>query len=203
MPTGYTEPILKGKITNFKDYAKLCMRAFGATIHMRDDSLDVEYEERVPSNYHLDSLKECQTKLSEFLKMTDDEVLEWRKKQINDDIEYHQKKIIDCNKNSEMLHNILNEVNGWEPPTTEHTGIKKFMTEQITETLKYDADSKYHKLEIRRYDEKLNNINVEEVKIWYVEKMEKDIKYHIENYEQEKTRSEEANKWVKTFLKSL
>jgi hypothetical protein len=50
MPTGYTEPILKGEIDNFKNFAKICMRNFGATMHMRDKSYDKEYEERNPSD---------------------------------------------------------------------------------------------------------------------------------------------------------
>lgn len=40
MPTGYTAGILDNKITTFSEFALLCSRAFGATIHMREDDLD-------------------------------------------------------------------------------------------------------------------------------------------------------------------
>ena len=39
MPTGYTAGILEGKIKTFPEFAKICMRAFGAAIHMRDNGL--------------------------------------------------------------------------------------------------------------------------------------------------------------------
>ncbi len=52
MPTGYTAGILDGKITTFQQFAKQCMRAFGATIHMRDDDMDAEITPRTPSDYY-------------------------------------------------------------------------------------------------------------------------------------------------------
>jgi hypothetical protein len=52
MPTGYTSGIIDGKITTFQQFAKLCMRAFGATIHMRDESMDAEYTPDKPSEYY-------------------------------------------------------------------------------------------------------------------------------------------------------
>ena len=44
MPTGYTAGIADGTITNFEQYALRCIRAFGATMHLRDESLEHEYE---------------------------------------------------------------------------------------------------------------------------------------------------------------
>jgi hypothetical protein len=203
MPTGYTDPILKGKITNFKDYAKLCMRAFGAAIHMRDDSLDVEYTKREPSQYHIDSLKSWEERLSELKSMSDEQLIEKRRNEIQDDIDYHQKKVTECNENFAKLKSILDEVKSWEPPTEEHTGIKKFMTEQITETMKFDTDARYHELEIKNCTEKLNSLDIDDVKSGYLEDAERNVKYHISNNDDEIKRANDTNKWVETFLNSL
>lgn len=203
MPTGYTEPILKGKITSFKDYAKLCMRAFGATIHMRDDSLDVEYTKREPSQYHIDSLKSWQETLLELNSMTDDQILEKRKSEIQEDIDYHQKKIVECIENYTKLKSMLDEVQSWEPPTEEHKGIKKFMIEQITETIKFDADARYHQLEVKRHTEKLNSLDINDVKRGYIEDAKRNIEYHISHNEDEIKRANDSNQWVETFLNSL
>jgi len=46
MPTGYTQGILDGTTKDFKEFAKHCMKAFGACVHMRDDDMKKEYEER-------------------------------------------------------------------------------------------------------------------------------------------------------------
>lgn len=52
MPTGYTAGILDGEINTFEEFAKTCMRAFGATIHMRDEPLSKTYEPEKTSDYH-------------------------------------------------------------------------------------------------------------------------------------------------------
>lgn len=203
MATGYTHPILDGKITNFKDYAKLCMRAFGATIHMRDDSLEVEYEKREVSEYYIDSLKSWQEKLSELSSLSDEQLMEKRRKEIQNDIDYHQEKITECTQNEAKLKSILLDVQSWEPPTEEHEGIKKFMIEQITETLKFDADARYHVLEVKKYNEWLNNLNIDEIKEGYIKDAKYNIRYHMDNNEAEIKRVNNSNKWVETFLNSL
>ena len=40
MATGYTYPVVEGKITEFSEFALGCARAFGAFMHMRDDNSD-------------------------------------------------------------------------------------------------------------------------------------------------------------------
>ena len=41
MPTGYTSYIKDGEITSGKDFLKLCTRAFGIAVDLKDESLDV------------------------------------------------------------------------------------------------------------------------------------------------------------------
>ena len=41
MPTGYTSYIKDGKITTGKEFLKLCTRAFGIAVNLKDKSLDV------------------------------------------------------------------------------------------------------------------------------------------------------------------
>ena len=45
MPSGYTEGVASGKVTEFKEYALLCARAFGACISLRDEPLSLEIPE--------------------------------------------------------------------------------------------------------------------------------------------------------------
>lgn len=37
MPTGYTASVQEGKVTEFRDFAMECARAFGALVMMRDE----------------------------------------------------------------------------------------------------------------------------------------------------------------------
>lgn len=41
MPTGYTSYIYDGKITNGSDFLKLCTRAFGIAVDIKDENLSV------------------------------------------------------------------------------------------------------------------------------------------------------------------
>jgi hypothetical protein len=40
MPTGYTAGVADGTITEFREYALLCARAFGACIMLRDEPVE-------------------------------------------------------------------------------------------------------------------------------------------------------------------
>lgn len=203
MPTGYTAPILDGEIDNFKDFAKRCMRNFGATIHMRDDSLTAEYVKREPSEYHLRAIKEYKEKIVRYQTLTDEEILEEKRNSINDNIDYHIKKIKECEDNHQKLTSILTDVENWTPPTPDHSRIKEFMIEQITITIEHDADSTYHEDEIERYSEKLNNLNVEEMKRDFMEDTSRSLDYHIKNHNEELKRVDDSNRWVEVFLNSL
>lgn len=65
MPTGYTHGVQDGTVTEFRDFALICARAFGATILMRDDPMDAPIpDEFQSSTYHLDRLKELEIEQS-------------------------------------------------------------------------------------------------------------------------------------------
>ena len=71
MPTGYTANIVDGEET-FEEYVWRCTRAFGAMMHMRDDSLGAKFT--VPDNAdkgnpHKDYLDKCAQELIEFVEL--------------------------------------------------------------------------------------------------------------------------------------
>ena len=123
MPTGYTAGILDGTITTFPQFAKLCMRAFGATIHLRDESLDTEYEQRVPSDYHSKSIEKAKQSIIDAEKLTDNEIVDTRKKQLEDSKKYHLEAIEKAKKSTIEMNKILFDVRKWQPPTPDHTCI--------------------------------------------------------------------------------
>ena len=59
MQTGYTDYIKDGKITSGKDFLKLCTRAFGVAIDLKDESLDVPTPNCFePHPYYVEAYKE-------------------------------------------------------------------------------------------------------------------------------------------------
>ncbi len=126
MPTAFTERIEKGEITNFKDFAKLCTRAFSAAIHMRDESLDSSYRKRYVDPYYLESLDEVKHELL-FLEQYPHEAYESEKKKIIEDLEFCEKEISKRLENKKLVDKIFKEANEWVVPTDEHIGFRNFV----------------------------------------------------------------------------
>lgn len=103
MPTGYTAGILDGTINDFPQFAKLWMRAFGATVMMRDEPLDKEWEPRTPSDYHLKAIEKANAELDKAKSYSDEDILAMVRADLLKSKEYHEKGIIDCQKTTNVL----------------------------------------------------------------------------------------------------
>ena len=125
------------------------------------------------------ALKSWEEKLIEFKSFTDEQFLEKRRSEIKDSIDYHAKKMLECEINLNRLTSILTDVNDWVPPTEDHQGIKEFMVNQIEQTIKHDADFEYHSEELERYNVMLETLNVDDVKRKYMDDAIYNINYHI------------------------
>lgn len=203
MPTGYTEGILNGKINSFEEFTKTCMRAFGATIHMREDDIKAEYVPREVDSYYRESLDKWTMKLNEINSLTDEEILEKKESELNSQIEYYREKIKNVEECNVKLNDLRNKVSIWTPPTDEHTNLKKFMLDQLDLTIESDGNTSY-------YTECLNNAYNESFKLdakKIREEYMKDIMYSIEsskkNLNKEIERVNQSNKWVEQLLNSL
>lgn len=204
MPTGYTAEILDGKINTFKDFAKKCMRAFGSTIHMRDESLDKKYTPRKVEKYYIESVKECEEKLEELKKANDQFFINKVKDKLKSDYTYTEKRFKEITKNKVILDFILKDAKNWTPPTQDHVGIKDFMIQQLQDTIRYDGDTEYYETELKEIKIKMESpIDISKIKIEMIEDAEEDLQNAKERLDEEIKRCEEANKWVEQFLKSI
>lgn len=203
MPTGYTAGILDGEITTFPQFAKQCMRAFGATIHMRDDNMDVEYTPRTPSDYYSKEIDKAKQLLKDVEILSDEEITRNRKDQLQKDKEYHLKAIEKAKIDTKKMNEILKDVITWQPPTSEHTGIKDFMIDQIEKTIDFDCKTKYHDEALLKIELELLTLNASEIRKDMIEKAKKDFEYHTKNYNEDVERCEKSNQWVSDFISSL
>jgi hypothetical protein len=205
MPTGYTSGILDGEIKSFPDFAKLCMRAFGATIHMRDEDLGVRWIPRTieQNDYNLKNIERCKDSLNRLLTTKDSELVSDEKKSLEKRIRYHKKKVREIKKVRKNLDAFLEEANSYTPPTEDHHGIKEFMINQIQMTIDHDGSWKYHDEQIDLLTTRLLNIDPAILRIQETERIEKELAYHQKQLDEEKERCEKANGWVESFLKSL
>jgi hypothetical protein len=203
MPTGYTAGIIDGKTKTFKEFALECARNFGALIHMRDEPMNVPIKEREPSEYHTREVQRANEDLKRAMESSDEDLIAFERRKLEDRILRYSEMIQQRKSAAISLNKFLSEAQKYHPPTSEHYGLKDFMIQQLTETIKYDGDSKYFDKELSQAQIELSTLDAERIRKAMIEAANKDIAYHQEEYNKDVQGCERANKWVKEFIESL
>jgi hypothetical protein len=204
MPTGYTAGILDGTITDFKGFAKTCMRAFGATIHMRDEGLDKEYEPREPSEYHLERINEYKEELKKAQNTTPEEFEKKERIEIKNEIQRVEEQLVKKKESFQKLQNMLEQADSWNPPTEEHSNFKSFMIEQLESTIRFDADLEYYEQKKEEAFHRLGEVlDGEQIKKRAIDLLKERILYQEKSYKEELDRCEKSNKWVEDLIQSI
>lgn len=202
MPTGYTAGIIDGDIENFEQYAKLCMRNFAATYHMRDDPFDAEYRPRLPDNYYACRIKDIEREIDHLKSISDAQLITdieeqaiKRKARLQDLVERNREA-------DRALNAILTQAVEWHPPTPEHEKFKKFMIDQLVETIDQDCDVVDYLDEISR----LSEIPLPDLDEYRFNEIAKRIK-EIADLQCDQMRDElmarQSNQWCQAVLDSF
>lgn len=203
MPTGYTSYINDGKITNGADFLKLCTRAFGVAVDLKDESLFVPTPEHFePDPYYKESYEKAVNKRDKYRKMTLNEA---RQDFINQAIENinsareHLKNIIEEN---DKYQAVKNEIMDWIPPTSEHEKLKEYAINQLDISMNSEDTIKYYEEEAdKRFDD--NDKAVAEYLNRKREMTEGNVVRSYQKWQENIKAAEEKNLWMKQFLDSL
>lgn len=192
MPSGYTEMISRG--VSFQEFALGCARAFGATISMRDDPPDAPIpDEFEPSDYHLKKIEDAKARLYDLQRMTPDEIRTAAEKAGRELVAYWTGSNDRKAELRAKYEAMLAEVESWTPPTPEHEGMKKFMRDQITESIRWDCSSS-------------GAPEPKDAPAWHAEQIalaERDIAYHTKEHAEEVERCRQRTEWVRALRRSL
>ena len=202
MPTGYTADLVNGKMNTVEEYTKLCMRAFGATLHMRDEPLNKQYEPSSPSSYHLDAMNDAKKDM-ERLKSTPiteikAQLLERAEKSLKDATERKISKM----ELKVKLDSMLVEIEKLQLDDR-YKEFKKFMISQITQTIDWDCNLKYCEADIESANDTLKNVDAEKYVHDEIVRLNEMIVYHSNKYEIEVKSCAETNVWVSDLLLAL
>jgi hypothetical protein len=204
MPTGYTAGIIDGEITTFEQFATQCSRAFGATIHMRDNPLDSPYEPRTPSEYYVNSLQSQREKLEETKTMTDEAIVQDFENLLKDSLEYHERELEKTKVNLGRLNSIMESAKSWVPPTEDHEGVRDYMIDQLEITIKADGDPSYHVNKIVQAKKELEEgIDPKVYREEKIKEIEDRISYYEGEVQKELERCKQSNDWMDKFLESI
>ena len=190
MPSGYTSDIADGKNVSFNDFALKCARAFGACIDNADDNAKL-IERNNKDNYHLEKLEKAKMWKSPTKEEFDDYVTK--------QAAYCNENIDKQNKLKVSYENMLVKANKWVPPTTEHEGLKKFMVEQLSESLTHDCGNDYYQSELSQINSYTHKEYVDDM----MRRNKYDIEYHTNELEKNNKRVDTRNAWISALYKSL
>jgi hypothetical protein len=132
MTTGYTSIIEERDVT-FAEFAKRCVRAMGAAIHMRDDPLDKLLT--LPEVPEVQGVDKLQRELDAVQAWSVDERQAKTSQHNADQRAIHQTRIREYNAAKARYQSLIAETRAWMPPTAGHQGLKDFMLEQLKSSM--------------------------------------------------------------------
>ena len=201
MPTGYTAPVQDGDITELADYALTCASGFGAMVTLRDSDQSLEATRRYveeqsyaqESSYYADALRKSRARLAELRSMTVEQALAAAQAAHDEVVASNErserKRITELARYEAMIE----KVEAWEPPTEDHVEFKKFMLDQLRESVKFDC---------REFSMPAPEVSL----AWRDEEIERELR-NVQRYEEEIEKESERNAarigWVEALLDSL
>ena len=195
MTTGYTYRVADGTVTSLKEYVMVCARAFGACIDMRDLPSDAEIPEAIePNSYHTDRLKEETARLWNLEAMSTFRIIKAAKADHQRALEAHYDYLDSMRDKRKRYQGMMEQVKAWVPPT-DHSELKKFMIQQLEDSIKYDCNESYVSIPEPQTPEE-----------WYesqVAKIQRSIEYHQEEADKERARATERTQWVRDLRDNL
>ena len=190
--TGYTAQIENGNITTGKDFLKLCTRAFGIAMDMREKPLSVPTPTQFePDPYYKQKYDKAVEVRNKWKQMTFDEAKQKIIEKYNTEITQAKKSLENYKLEDEKYKKVRNEIVKWNPPTDEHKALKNFALEQIDLSMNTYI---YNYLE-RDLNKKLeNDMNAS---------CEKNVGEAYEQWQKDLKITAEKNTWMRQFLESL
>lgn len=197
MPTGYTAGVQDGTITEFKDFAIQCARAFGANIMMRDDPLNSPIVVQEVAGYHYEWLDEAKAELSRLRKLSIEECEAEAKGEWKKAVAYREETLVNDGIHMSRYDMMLEKVRVWNPPTPDHVHMKEWMIKQLEESIKFDCGHAEY------YSEKPILEDAKEWRKRKIEEAEKKVQRRAKDLEEEIARTRERNEWNRKLFESL
>lgn len=198
MPTGFTSEVAERDDFTFQDFVWKCVRAFGAFMHMRDESSDAELTMPKQSDYYQQSIDKHKKELARLKNMTLGEAEVECAKEYAEHLKTALEGIQKKKDTKRRYEAMLEQVNSWRPPSLEHDNFKSFMREQLTRSIEFDCDGDFYEDMLKRKQKT--------PKQWLKEAIEEEedsLKYAEERYRKEKEGIDNSIKWITDLQNSV
>lgn len=196
MPTGYTDAVRKGEITDFPEFAMQCARAMGACIMLRDEPLSTPIpDEFKPRQWSAERLAKAKAELAKVESYSLEQCAERAHDEYGAEVQQYQQVEAERNLDQERYEAMLAKVRQWEPPTSDHSGFKDFMIEQLEGSIDFDCSMDCYP--------KPRQLDAIQWKSKELERLKRDIAYHTKAQREEEERTEARNRWLRELRRSL
>jgi hypothetical protein len=196
--TGYTYDLVE-KNLSFKEFVLRCARAIGYLIEMRDDPMDAPIpEEFEPDSFYLDRMYDAEQDLRYYESMTEAEKIAEGKRIQARELNGYVESLEKAEKEDTILKEMLDKVRAWNPPTSEHEGLKNFMIEQLACSM-HDSNAQSYKNWIKQTKSKNPESYIDEL----IERSRENVPYYKKLYDKEVEQTAKKNAWIKALRDSL
>ena len=203
MPTGYTEPVANGEITEFRDFALRCARAFGALIEFRDDAPDAEINVEKIGKQDIEYYERALAHEQE--RLTQAEAMTYEEAETLAAVAYEDRRLTEEEQRNhdrvewERYSAMTEKVKAWEPPTPDHQGIKDFMLDQLSISSRFLDPAENEPTQ----QNPITRMTAAEYRADKIQLHRRVVEYHQEKLESARRAAEERRKWVSDLLASL
>lgn len=195
--TGYTSLIAQGEITTAKDFLKVCLRAFGVLVEMRDEPLSANIPTKIEKDdFYSKKKEEAEKKLKELKSYHPKQWEKMLKKEIKATKETLKKGEKKAEKERMLLDRLTREICGWQCDK-EFKEVKNFALEQLGRTREETFLEVWQKLNT------LENFTWETFKKQKIEELEKETAYYEKKEQKEKKWQKEKQDFLDKFFLNL
>jgi translation initiation factor 2B subunit (eIF-2B alpha/beta/delta family) len=166
----------------------------------RDDDHSDKLKPDTESGYYKKEIKETELKIKKMKAMTSEQIVKAHALALKDAKKRREsaekKRLNELAKYNQML----SDVSAWQPPTADHEGLKKFMVDQINQSIDFDCKP------YNFYESDVNALEAVTHKQWHkneLEKLQKELSRIAKSREEDLQRIAGRNKWKEQLCKSL
>jgi hypothetical protein len=195
MPTGYTNAVRERDNMPFREFALKCARAMGACIMQREEDMDSPPREVVASTYHADETLKTRAEIARLEAMTPGEIEGAALAADDRYAKLYAEMSSERKVTQKRYEAMLEQVEAWKAPSPDHEGFKKFMREQLTESISFDCGDLH-------MDKPKRTPPGE----WYKTELARErgnLDYHMQKQAEEVARTADRNKWIRELYASL
>jgi hypothetical protein len=194
MPTGYTAELYDGE-QDFETFAMECARAFGALVTLRDSPDAPIPDEFEPSDYNAKQAALAEEMIAEIEAWTPEKADEQAREMHKAQMVAWRREEDERNERKARYEAMLIQVEAWQPPTPDHVEMKKFMADQLRQSIDFDC---------RGYDQFKPERHTGAI---YKEKRLEEERRRLERarqgMEEERERARKRTEWVRALRRSL